>query len=153
MKLIVVSEVCLFAGGPTEYFIFDLLAVRLYFDLWHVNQWPSCFVQDEQTIEPLTYGRISSYYYLKHQTIRMFKERLKPELPVQELLAILSVSKHSFWKDPLFLLIFWSLMRSGTVHFKHQCITTFTGQHPDTVNDYSMSPVWIQLSTHTHTHT
>uniref|UniRef100_A0A9J8CY12 Activating signal cointegrator 1 complex subunit 3 n=1 Tax=Cyprinus carpio carpio TaxID=630221 RepID=A0A9J8CY12_CYPCA len=46
--------------------------------------------EDEQTIEPLTYGRISSYYYLKHQTIRMFKERLKPELPVQELLAILS---------------------------------------------------------------
>uniref|UniRef100_A0A671Q124 Helicase C-terminal domain-containing protein n=1 Tax=Sinocyclocheilus anshuiensis TaxID=1608454 RepID=A0A671Q124_9TELE len=44
--------------------IFDLLMVRLYFDLW-------C---DEHTIEPLTYGRISSYYYLKHQTIRMFKE-------------------------------------------------------------------------------
>uniref|UniRef100_A0A8C2PSK9 Activating signal cointegrator 1 complex subunit 3 n=1 Tax=Cyprinus carpio TaxID=7962 RepID=A0A8C2PSK9_CYPCA len=46
--------------------------------------------EDEHTIEPLTYGCISSYYYLKHQTIRMFKERLKPELPVQELLAILS---------------------------------------------------------------
>uniref|UniRef100_A0A672MCQ8 Activating signal cointegrator 1 complex subunit 3 n=1 Tax=Sinocyclocheilus grahami TaxID=75366 RepID=A0A672MCQ8_SINGR len=46
--------------------------------------------EDEQTIEPLTYGRISSYYYLKHQTIRMFKERLKSELPIQELLAILS---------------------------------------------------------------
>ncbi|XP_016378084.1 activating signal cointegrator 1 complex subunit 3-like, partial [Sinocyclocheilus rhinocerous] len=45
--------------------------------------------EDEQTIEPLTYGRISSYYYLKHQTIRTFKERLKPELPIQELLAIL----------------------------------------------------------------
>ncbi|KTG40093.1 hypothetical protein cypCar_00023456, partial [Cyprinus carpio] len=46
--------------------------------------------QDEHTIEPLTYGCISSYYYLKHQTFRMFKERLKPELPIQELLAILS---------------------------------------------------------------
>ncbi|XP_048008746.1 activating signal cointegrator 1 complex subunit 3 [Megalobrama amblycephala] len=46
--------------------------------------------QDDHTIEPLTYGRIASYYYLKHQTIRMFKERLKPELPVQELLAVLS---------------------------------------------------------------
>ncbi|KAK7147949.1 hypothetical protein R3I94_010466 [Phoxinus phoxinus] len=46
--------------------------------------------QDDQTIDPLTYGRIASYYYLKHQTIRMFKERLKPELPVQDLLAVLS---------------------------------------------------------------
>lgn len=46
--------------------------------------------EDDRTIEPLTYGRISSYYYLKHQTIRMFKERLKPELPVQELLSILT---------------------------------------------------------------
>ncbi|TRZ04207.1 hypothetical protein DNTS_002616, partial [Danionella cerebrum] len=48
------------------------------------------FVQDEQSIEPLTYGRIASYYYLKHQSVRMFRERLKPELSVQELLAILS---------------------------------------------------------------
>lgn len=47
--------------------------------------------QDDRTIEPLTYGRISSYYYLKHQTIRMFKERLRPELSVQELLSILAV--------------------------------------------------------------
>lgn len=47
--------------------------------------------QDERTIEPLTYGRISSYYYLKHQTIRMFKERLKAELSVQELLSVLTV--------------------------------------------------------------
>lgn len=47
--------------------------------------------QDERTIQPLTCGRISSYYYLKHQTIRMFKERLKPELSVQELLSVLTV--------------------------------------------------------------
>ncbi|KAL6488712.1 hypothetical protein MHYP_G00024530 [Metynnis hypsauchen] len=46
--------------------------------------------EDERTIEPLTYGRIASYYYLKHQTVRMFKERLKPELPVHELLTILT---------------------------------------------------------------
>ncbi|TRY60612.1 hypothetical protein DNTS_007571 [Danionella cerebrum] len=51
--------------------------------------------EDEQSIEPLTYGRIASYYYLKHQSVRMFRERLKPELSVQELLAILSVSKHT----------------------------------------------------------
>ena len=48
--------------------------------------------QDDQTIEPLTYGRISSYYYLKHQTIRTFKERLRAELPLHELLSVLTVS-------------------------------------------------------------
>uniref|UniRef100_A0AAR2IX77 Activating signal cointegrator 1 complex subunit 3 n=1 Tax=Pygocentrus nattereri TaxID=42514 RepID=A0AAR2IX77_PYGNA len=47
-------------------------------------------LQDERTIVPLTYGRIASYYYLKHQTVRMFKEKLKPELPVHELLTILT---------------------------------------------------------------
>ncbi|TSK34894.1 Activating signal cointegrator 1 complex subunit 3 [Bagarius yarrelli] len=46
--------------------------------------------EDERTIEPLTYGRIASYYYLKHQTVRMFKERLKSELSIQELLSILT---------------------------------------------------------------
>lgn len=46
--------------------------------------------EDDRTIEPLAYGRISSYYYLKHQTIRMFKERLKAELPIEELLSILT---------------------------------------------------------------
>lgn len=48
-------------------------------------------LQDDRTIEPLTYGRIASYYYLKHQTVRMFKERLRPELPIHELLSILTV--------------------------------------------------------------
>ncbi|XP_060905517.1 activating signal cointegrator 1 complex subunit 3 [Labrus mixtus] len=46
--------------------------------------------EDDRTIEPLTYGRISSYYYLKHQSIRTFKERLRAELPIQELLSILT---------------------------------------------------------------
>ncbi|CAG6016100.1 unnamed protein product, partial [Menidia menidia] len=46
--------------------------------------------EDDRTIEPLTYGRISSYYYLKHQTIRMFKERLRAELPIHELLSVLT---------------------------------------------------------------
>ncbi|KAG7233188.1 hypothetical protein INR49_007394 [Caranx melampygus] len=46
--------------------------------------------EDDCTIEPLTYGRISSYYYLRHQTIRMFKERLKSELSIPELLSVLT---------------------------------------------------------------
>lgn len=49
-------------------------------------------LQDDRTIEPLTYGRIASYYYLKHQTVRMFKERLRAELPIHELLSVLTVS-------------------------------------------------------------
>lgn len=46
--------------------------------------------EDNRSIEPLTYGRIASYYYLKHQTVKMFKERLKPECSTEELLSILS---------------------------------------------------------------
>ncbi|XP_045068949.1 activating signal cointegrator 1 complex subunit 3 [Coregonus clupeaformis] len=46
--------------------------------------------EDDCTIEPLTYGRISSYYYLKHQTVRMFKERLRAELPIQDILSVLT---------------------------------------------------------------
>ncbi|CAL8248146.1 unnamed protein product [Lota lota] len=46
--------------------------------------------EDGCTIEPLTYGRISSYYYLRHQTIRMFKERLKAELAIHDILTLLS---------------------------------------------------------------
>ncbi|XP_061631426.1 activating signal cointegrator 1 complex subunit 3 isoform X1 [Phyllopteryx taeniolatus] len=46
--------------------------------------------EDDRTIEPLSYGRIASYYYLKHQTIRLFKERLRAELPVHEILSILT---------------------------------------------------------------
>ncbi|XP_053566552.1 activating signal cointegrator 1 complex subunit 3 [Bombina bombina] len=46
--------------------------------------------EDNRGIVPQTYGRISSYYYLKHQTVRMFKDRLKPECTVEELLSILT---------------------------------------------------------------
>ncbi|MBN3311110.1 ASCC3 protein, partial [Amia calva] len=46
--------------------------------------------EDCRTIVPLTYGRIASYYYLKHQTVRMFKERLKPECTIEDLLSVLT---------------------------------------------------------------
>ena len=46
--------------------------------------------EDNRTIEPLTCGRIASYYYLKHKTVKMFKDRLKPECSTEELLSILS---------------------------------------------------------------
>ncbi|XP_064563296.1 activating signal cointegrator 1 complex subunit 3 [Zonotrichia leucophrys gambelii] len=46
--------------------------------------------EDNRSIEPLVYGRIASYYYLKHPTIGMFKDQLKPESNVEELLLILT---------------------------------------------------------------
>ncbi|NWU99063.1 ASCC3 protein, partial [Upupa epops] len=46
--------------------------------------------EDNRSIEPLTYGRIASYYYLKHPTIGMFKDQLKPESSIEELLLILT---------------------------------------------------------------
>ncbi|XP_053793164.1 activating signal cointegrator 1 complex subunit 3 isoform X2 [Vidua chalybeata] len=46
--------------------------------------------EDNHSIEPLTYGRIASYYYLKHPTIGMFKDQLKPENNIEELLLILT---------------------------------------------------------------
>ncbi|XP_053237514.1 activating signal cointegrator 1 complex subunit 3 isoform X1 [Podarcis raffonei] len=46
--------------------------------------------EDNHSIEPLTHGRIASYYYLKHPTVRMFKDRLKPESSVEDLLSILT---------------------------------------------------------------
>ncbi|KAM9004103.1 activating signal cointegrator 1 complex subunit 3 isoform X1 [Sarcophilus harrisii] len=46
--------------------------------------------EDNRSIEPLTFGRIASYYYLKHPTVRMFKDRLKPECSVEDLLSVLT---------------------------------------------------------------
>ncbi|XP_061770948.1 activating signal cointegrator 1 complex subunit 3 [Nerophis ophidion] len=46
--------------------------------------------EDDRAIQPLTYGRIGSYYYLKHQTIRLFKERLRAELSIKDILSILT---------------------------------------------------------------
>ncbi|KAM3931944.1 activating signal cointegrator 1 complex subunit 3 [Leptodactylus fuscus] len=46
--------------------------------------------EDNRTIEPQTYGRIASYYYLKHQTVRMFRDRLKAECSVEDLLSVLT---------------------------------------------------------------
>ncbi|XP_021060227.1 activating signal cointegrator 1 complex subunit 3 isoform X1 [Mus pahari] len=46
--------------------------------------------EDNRSIEPLTCGRIASYYYLKHKTVKMFKDRLKPECSTEDLLSILS---------------------------------------------------------------
>ncbi|XP_078504501.1 activating signal cointegrator 1 complex subunit 3 [Lissotriton helveticus] len=46
--------------------------------------------EDSRSIQPLTHGRISSYYYLKHPTVRMFKNNMKAECNVENLLSILT---------------------------------------------------------------
>ncbi|XP_053736130.1 activating signal cointegrator 1 complex subunit 3 isoform X1 [Synchiropus splendidus] len=50
-------------------------------------------INEDHSIEPQTNGRIASYYYLKHQTVRMFKEQLRAELSVSDLLSILTDSE------------------------------------------------------------
>ncbi|XP_044531332.1 activating signal cointegrator 1 complex subunit 3 [Gracilinanus agilis] len=49
--------------------------------------------EDNRSIEPLTFGRIASYYYLKHPTVRMFRDHLKPECSVEDLLSVLTDSE------------------------------------------------------------
>eukprot|EP00794_Sanderia_malayensis_P000549 gene549-1206_t len=45
---------------------------------------------DDRSIEPTTLGRIASYYYLAHETLRMFKLRLSSSSSFEDLLKVLS---------------------------------------------------------------
>lgn len=45
--------------------------------------------EDNRTLISTTIGRIASYYYLSHQTVHMFKEKLTPETKLEQLLVIL----------------------------------------------------------------
>ncbi|XP_038077615.1 activating signal cointegrator 1 complex subunit 3-like [Patiria miniata] len=46
--------------------------------------------EDNRTIEPLTLGRICSFYYLHHQSVRMFRDSLGPDTSLPELISVLS---------------------------------------------------------------
>ncbi|KAK7480738.1 hypothetical protein BaRGS_00027999, partial [Batillaria attramentaria] len=46
--------------------------------------------EDNVSITPMTQGRISSYYYINHHTVRMFTDRLKGDASVPDLIDILS---------------------------------------------------------------
>ena len=48
--------------------------------------------QDELSVTPSILGRISSYYYLSHLTLRMFSERLHADCSLPDLLEIMTVS-------------------------------------------------------------
>ena len=43
-------------------------------------------------MSPMTLGRISSYYYITHNTVRMFQNELRADSSIPELIEILSVS-------------------------------------------------------------
>nr|XP_022293850.1 activating signal cointegrator 1 complex subunit 3-like [Crassostrea virginica] len=45
---------------------------------------------DQRGVHPMTLGRISSYYYLNHKTMRMFRDELKSECSMAELIEVLS---------------------------------------------------------------
>uniref|UniRef100_A0A2C9KC69 Activating signal cointegrator 1 complex subunit 3 n=1 Tax=Biomphalaria glabrata TaxID=6526 RepID=A0A2C9KC69_BIOGL len=46
--------------------------------------------EDNRTITPMTLGRIASYYYLKHTTVRMFRGVMSSQCTIPELIDILS---------------------------------------------------------------
>ncbi|CAL1546554.1 unnamed protein product [Lymnaea stagnalis] len=46
--------------------------------------------EDNRTITALTLGRIASYYYLKHGSVRTFRDTMKAECTIPELIDILS---------------------------------------------------------------
>ena len=45
--------------------------------------------EDDRVLGPTVYGRIASYYYLSHLTLRMYKTRLHAEMTIEDLLNVL----------------------------------------------------------------
>lgn len=43
-----------------------------------------------RTISATVLGRIASYYYLSHKTVQMFREKLKQDSNVEDLLEVLT---------------------------------------------------------------
>ncbi|XP_072409240.1 activating signal cointegrator 1 complex subunit 3 [Chiloscyllium punctatum] len=46
--------------------------------------------EDNRSLQSLDLGRIASYYYLKHQTMRMFRSQMKADCSVKDLLSVLT---------------------------------------------------------------
>ena len=46
--------------------------------------------QDDRTVETTSMGRIASFYYLSHKTMRHFRDTLRADLNYEELLQVLS---------------------------------------------------------------
>lgn len=48
------------------------------------------YLDDDGTIDAQTPGRVASYYYLSHLTMRLFTDQLSDEMGQQDLLHLLS---------------------------------------------------------------
>ncbi|XP_038655200.1 activating signal cointegrator 1 complex subunit 3 isoform X1 [Scyliorhinus canicula] len=46
--------------------------------------------EDSRSLQSLDLGRIASYYYLKHQTMKMFKSKMKADCCLEDLLSVLT---------------------------------------------------------------
>lgn len=71
-----------------NYYLTDLIETALN-DLVNAH----CVViseEDERTLMTTSFGRISSYYYLSHQTMAHFSDNLGPDLDTNNLMKILS---------------------------------------------------------------
>ncbi|XP_066288135.1 activating signal cointegrator 1 complex subunit 3-like [Branchiostoma lanceolatum] len=57
----------------------------------------SCYcittAEDNRGVEPQTLGRIASYYYLSHYTVKMFRDRMTPTTTMKDLISLLSDTK------------------------------------------------------------
>ena len=49
------------------------------------------YLQDNYSITPSVLGRISSYYYLHHASVRMFKDAMSADTSLKDLIDVLSV--------------------------------------------------------------
>lgn len=52
-----------------------------------------CVDTDESSVEPTQLGKIASFYYLQHGTVRLFKDRLREDMGHAALLILLSDAK------------------------------------------------------------
>lgn len=48
-------------------------------------------MDDNRTIQPMVLGRIASFYYLQHKTVKTFKDRLTFHSSVEDLFKVLTV--------------------------------------------------------------
>lgn len=57
--------------------------------LWELVQSGCITVGDDNlSLEPDTYGRIASYYYLEHKTMRLFGSAIKEDMDIPSLLKV-----------------------------------------------------------------
>ncbi|OXA58136.1 Activating signal cointegrator 1 complex subunit 3 [Folsomia candida] len=71
-------------------------------DSFKVLESASCiFVHDDlRTVEPTSFGRISSYYYLSHETMQLFKDALRSNFSYKELMLVLT-DAHEYAQLPV----------------------------------------------------